>query len=55
MNDFFESKFIKDLEEGNLPTVEVSINTLSIRNLCIALLLTSVIIIMINYMAKKVL
>ncbi|HMV91527.1 MAG TPA: hypothetical protein PJ995_21540 [Cyclobacteriaceae bacterium] len=25
MNDFFESKFIKDLQEGKLPPVEVTV------------------------------
>lgn len=41
MNDFFDSKFVKDLEEGKLPPVVVEFDYLNILILCAALFVTA--------------
>jgi hypothetical protein len=54
MNDFFESKFMQDLEDGKLPTIEIALSVVTIRNIAIAFLIVAVLVIMINYTFKKV-
>lgn len=45
MNDFFQSKFMTDLKNGELPTIEVEIGTQSILILAGSILLVGVILI----------
>jgi len=45
MNEFFESKFMQDLKQGELPTVEVSFEMKSIIILCLFLLITGSVLI----------
>lgn len=50
---FFESQFVKNLEKGQLPEVPVEIETKSIINLSLALLLVGLIIILANSIVKN--
>lgn len=53
MNDFFQSKFIADLKDGNLPPVKVEVETTSIVLLAGSILLVGVILIVGNAMLRK--
>ena len=50
---FFDSKFIKNLENGKLPKVDVAIQNTSIITLSIALVIVAVIIILISKLLKN--
>ncbi len=53
MNEFFESPFVQDLKNGNLPTVEVSVETKSIVTLALAILIVGVVLILGSKMLAK--
>lgn len=52
MGDFFNSKFIKDLQDGNLPVVKIELETKTIINLMAGLLIVAIIILLVVYLVK---
>lgn len=46
MSDFFSSKFVKDLENGKLPPVEVQFGMESLTQLSLMLFITAVAIVL---------
>jgi hypothetical protein len=54
MNDFFGSKFVKDLQAGKLPPVEVKFSAESLVQVSAALFFTAVAIILVYQIAKKI-
>ena len=53
MNEFLNSKFVTDLKNGQLPTVEVEVATKSVVLIAGAFLLVGVILIVGNAIVKK--
>lgn len=54
MTDFFQSKFVKDLMNGNLPPVEVKFSTKSLVEVSVTMIITAVIIILLAQIFKRV-
>lgn len=48
MNDFFNSKFVKDLEDGKIPPLTLEFDMLSILVLCLGLFVTSILVVKIS-------
>lgn len=53
MIDFFDSKFIKDLEKGQFPPVQVEVPVSTFLGLGLTMILSSLIIIVVWNYAKK--
>jgi len=52
-NSIFDSPLFKNLEEGKLPEVEVTLQPRTIVNLAVSILIVSVIVILLNYLILK--
>ena len=50
MNDFFDSKFVKDLKEGKLPPVAVEFDMWSVLMLCVGLFVTAILVVKVSKM-----
>ena len=48
MNDFFNSKFVTDLQDGKLPPVVVEVEPVNILILCAALFVTAILVVKIS-------
>jgi hypothetical protein len=53
MGDFFNSQFIKDLQAGKLPPVEVKFSTQSLIEVSFAALATAIVIIIVVNIFKR--
>jgi hypothetical protein len=54
MNDFFNSKFVQDLQNGKLPTVEVEISTESLIQMSVCIGITAIAVIIAAQIFKKI-
>jgi hypothetical protein len=54
MGDFFNSKFIQDLQNGKLPPVEVELSSEGIVQLAIAIVIAAIIIILVQRIIASV-
>lgn len=53
MTDFFNSKFIQDLEAGKLPPVEIEVPTKVYVGLGLTVVLSALIILVVNHYLSK--
>jgi hypothetical protein len=50
MNDFLNSKFVADLEDGKLPPVSVELDMLSVLMLCVGLFVSAILVVKVSKM-----